>query len=213
PRTEWLPPSPAAPPAAPPSAPAPSPSDRWLPPTDAPPDQSAWWAQQEAAPAPTHGGVPTYGRPAAAGQAAEWLPRVGAALIDGLIRFALAFAFAMLGSIAFAFGETEGEVGVYVGLGIGLVLGLAYAPWMIATRNGQTIGHRAVDTRIVRADGSRVTGGRAFVREVLVKAVLIEAVGGFTFGVLPLLNYLWPLWDERNEALHDKMCETRVVNA
>ncbi len=37
-------------------------------------------------------------------------------------------------------------------------------------------------------------------------------IGGlFTILILPLLNYLWPLWDKKNEALHDKMCSTRVV--
>src|SRR4051794_34821721 len=28
-----------------------------------------------------------------------------------------------------------------------------------------------------------------------------------------ILDYLWPLWDERNEALHDKMAHTWVVRA
>ena len=28
-----------------------------------------------------------------------------------------------------------------------------------------------------------------------------------------LLDYLWPLWDPKNEALHDKIGGTRVVEA
>ena len=63
------------------------------------------------------------------------------------------------------------------------------------------------------ADGSRMSGGRGFVREALVKGLLIEGVGIFTFYVLPLVNYLFPVWDRNNEALHDKLCKTRVVAA
>ena len=87
---------------------------------------------------------------------------------------------------------------------------LAYAPVMLA-RTGQTIGHRSVDTRVMRSDGSRIGGGRAFVREILVKALLMENIALLTVYLLTLLNYLWPLWDSRNQALHDKICDTVVV--
>jgi uncharacterized RDD family membrane protein YckC len=51
------------------------------------------------------------------------------------------------------------------------------------------------------------------VREVLAKALLIEGLGGIAFSIPTILNYLWPLWDDRDEALHDKLCGTRVVPA
>ena len=31
--------------------------------------------------------------------------------------------------------------------------------------------------------------------------------GSFTFGLAPLIDYLWPLWDEENRALHDMVVE------
>ena len=41
-------------------------------------------------------------------------------------------------------------------------------------------------------------------REVVVKWLLFDAVlGAVTFGLAPLLDVLWPLWDEENRALHD----------
>jgi uncharacterized RDD family membrane protein YckC len=34
---------------------------------------------------------------------------------------------------------------------------------------------------------------------------------GTLAGIWPVLNYLWPLWDSRNQALHDKIASTNVV--
>jgi uncharacterized RDD family membrane protein YckC len=51
---------------------------------------------------------------------------------------------------------------------------------------------------------------------LLYAPIMIVRTGGQTVGhrVVPtLLNYLWPLWDDENEALHDKVCSTRVVAA
>jgi uncharacterized RDD family membrane protein YckC len=31
------------------------------------------------------------------------------------------------------------------------------------------------------------------------------------FGLLGLLNDLWPLWDDKKQALHDKVAATNVV--
>jgi uncharacterized RDD family membrane protein YckC len=105
-------------------------------------------------------------------------------------------------------------VGVIAGAIAGGLLGaLVYAPWMIATRQGQTLGHKATNTRIVMNDGTQLTGGRAFVREVLVKNFLFEGIGSFLFFIPTILDYIWPLFDSRDEALHDKMCATRVVEA
>ena len=147
-----------------------------------------------------------------AGRAAGWWPRVGAAVIDTFIRIALALAGLLVGALLYLVDEQAGEIGVGVGLVIGFALGLAYAPWMIARTGGQTYGHRSTDTRIVRQDGSALTGGSAAVREVAVKWLLIEIIGGFL--IIPtLVNYLWPLLDEDNHALHDKICSTRVVEA
>jgi uncharacterized RDD family membrane protein YckC len=34
---------------------------------------------------------------------------------------------------------------------------------------------------------------------------------GFAFILTALLDYLWPLWDSKNQALHDKVARTNVV--
>ena len=39
---------------------------------------------------------------------------------------------------------------------------------------------------------------------------LLPVVGCLSF-VYTLLDYLWPLWDDKNQAIHDKIAKTNVV--
>jgi uncharacterized RDD family membrane protein YckC len=34
---------------------------------------------------------------------------------------------------------------------------------------------------------------------------------GTLFSFIALINYLWPLWDDKKQALHDKVAGTNVV--
>jgi uncharacterized RDD family membrane protein YckC len=184
----------------------------FAPPTDSPPEPDVWWAGSR--PGTIEGRAHADGRAPLPGEPAEWTQRAGAAILDFCIRFGIYIGAVLLGSVAYVGGTSAGEVGTGVGLVAGLVAAYAYAPLMIAKRNGQTLGHRATGTRVVRADGSPLSGGGAFVREVLAKGILFDGIlGVFSLGIGTLLNYLWPLWDDRNEALHDKMCSTRVLKA
>jgi uncharacterized RDD family membrane protein YckC len=142
---------------------------------------------------------------------ASWWSRAGAAVVDFLVRVGIVAATAGIGALL-SFGVTGGDAALLaIGGGLGLLIGwFVYAPLLMARWDGQTVGHRVSKTRVVMADGSRMSGGRAFVREALVKNLLMETIGGFTV-VLWILNYLWPLWDDHNEALHDKLCRTRVI--
>ena len=138
--------------------------------------------------------------------------RIAAAVIDFLVRLGILIVCAGVGLLGFFVNNETGELSFGFGFIAGmLVANVVYTPVMLARTNGQTVGHRATKTRVVMADGSRMSGGRGFVREALVKGILIEGVGIFTFYVLALVNYLFPLWDRNNEALHDKLCRTRVM--
>jgi uncharacterized RDD family membrane protein YckC len=70
---------------------------------------------------------------------------------------------------------------------------------------GQTLGKMALGVRVVQAaDGERVGYGRA-----LARVACVWVLGLF---VVPLLlAYLWPLWDERNQTLYNKLVDTAVV--
>ena len=139
--------------------------------------------------------------------------RVAAALVDGLVVVALLFGLTALGAVGYLGGSTAGTVGLLTGLVVGVVVAYAYAPVAMTRWDGQTVGRRVARTRAVHVDGRPVRGASAFVREVLVKNLLVGIAGTATLYLGTLLNYLWPLWDGRHQALHDKVCRTLVVRA
>jgi uncharacterized RDD family membrane protein YckC len=197
---------------APPAPPDGPPPGGFAPPTDSPPDTTSWWADSR--PGTIEGRAHPEARGPLTGQPAEWAQRAGAAVLDLVVRIGIWIVGMLIGAVAFVGGGEAGGAGLTVGLIVGIVASVAYAPWMVATRNGQTLGHRATNTRVVRSDGSPLSAGGAIVREVIAKGILFEGIlSTFSFGIALLLNYLWPLWDDRNEALHDKMCSTRVLKA
>ena len=173
-------------------------------------------------PPPGAGGPVLPGAPApVAGRyvLAGWGRRAGAQIIDGLIVGAgaliLLVAITAPFSVGFFASEDAGVVSLLVGLFLAVVciaiVALLYAPALMARTNGRTLGRMAVGTRVVRASGQPITFGFAMLREVAVKALLFGIAGAITAGLANLLDYLWPLWDEENRALHDFMVNTRTV--
>jgi uncharacterized RDD family membrane protein YckC len=103
-----------------------------------------------------------------------------------------------------------------LGAVLGIVAGLTYYPLLLSRegeRNGQTLGKQWVGIRVLREEGIPFTYGPAVLRELVIKNLLFGSLGGFLFGIPTLLNYLWPLWDDQNRALHDMLAKTRVVQA
>jgi uncharacterized RDD family membrane protein YckC len=172
-------------------------------------------------PPPGAGGPvsPAFGQPTGLGGQlvlASWLSRVGAHLIDGLIigvgALVLFLPLVALGVTV----NTDAGWAALVAAGIVWILCLAvvallYAPAMMARTNGKTLGRIATNIRVVRHDGQPITFGFAMVREVAVKWILFGLAGAVTGGIAQLIDYLWPLWDEENRALHDFIVNTRVV--
>lgn len=81
-----------------------------------------------------------------------------------------------------------------------------YFALMHGRPRGQTIGKRSVGIA-VRRRGSleRLGYRRAFGRAFVTLAFLVTYVW--------ILDVLWPLWDERKQALHDKVAGSVVVRA
>jgi len=104
-------------------------------------------------------------------------------------------------------------------LGIGsiaTVIALIYAPLLMmrqGERNGQTLGKQWLGIRVVRTDGQVLDFWWSALRDVGLKNFGISALSSFTFGIAFFVNYLWPLWDDRNRALHDLVAATLVVRA
>ena len=90
---------------------------------------------------------------------------------------------------------------------LSVVLYLAYFIWNFCIKQGKTgytIGKGIMGIKLVKAEtGQPIGGGMAFVRQL---AHILD-------GIPCYIGYLWPLWDQRNQALHDKVVGTFVVRA
>lgn len=143
---------------------------------------------------------------------AGWWPRVGAALLDGIIAMAV-IAAPLIAGLVIAFKDAEvdpvtSEIsGGVEPLGILLLVltGVMYFAFDIWNRGvrlgarGQSLGKQIVGIRIVRAaDGQLLGAGSGFVRWLMAFVLgLVSCVA--------LIDVLWPLWDDKNQTLHDKI--------
>ncbi len=93
-----------------------------------------------------------------------------------------------------------------VTLGIGWIIW-----WLFTLANGQTPGKQVVGIQAVRADGRPLGWGLTFVREFIIKGLLIGFLSNLTFGIVFVVNYLFPMFDKNLQALHDKMMSSVVV--
>ena len=67
--------------------------------------------------------------------------------------------------------------------------------------------------RVIRDRGEPMDYGWALLRQFVVIVLLFGVLGSVFFSIPILLDYLWPLWDESNRALHDMIVSTHVVRA
>jgi uncharacterized RDD family membrane protein YckC len=191
-------------------------------PYGAPPPQQPYGAPPPGYYAPAHRQDPYAPGTPGHERLATWGSRVGAALIDGLIvGLPVAILLAVFG-IGIASSD-EGDSG-FVAFVIGAILTvillvvalLVYAPLLMmrpGERNGQTIGKQMVGIRVVRDNGVPFDFWYAALREAVVKGLAVGFASSF-IPVLPyFLNYLWPLWDDSNRAVHDIVVDTHVVRA
>ena len=99
----------------------------------------------------------------------------------------------------------------FVVLGAGILI--AYLVWwLIVLGRAQTPGKQIVGIRAVNYAGEPLGWGMMFVREFLVKGLLFGILYGLTLGIMFFVDNLWPLWDENNQTLHDKVASTYVVH-
>ncbi len=93
-----------------------------------------------------------------------------------------------------------------------VTLGIGWLIWWLFTlANGQTPGKQLLGIRAVRDDGRDLGWGLTFVREFVIKGLLVGIISNFTFGIFWVINYLFPLFDKDQQALHDKMMSSMVV--
>ena len=123
--------------------------------------------------------------------------------VFGIIGFVLAIA---LGIGTNGFGSGGANAAVIQGM-VGLLylvffaMAVAYDVYFTSTR-GATLGKMAVGLKIIRADGGPVSVGLAFGR------YFAKALSGFIL----YIGFIMAGFDDEKRALHDRICETRVIH-
>ncbi len=85
--------------------------------------------------------------------------------------------------------------------------------WLVTLRNGQTPGKRLTGIRVIKDDGIPSGWRYTFLREFVIKGLLVGSLVQTTVGIAGFIDYLWPLWDraKKRQTLHDKLLGTIVV--
>ena len=131
--------------------------------------------------------------------------RFVAKIVDFIIMFLIAFGTEFSARIVFSeyFATATLSSAFMVTLFINMVLGILYITWFVG-RFGATPGKMLFHMKIVNGDGSRIGYGQAFARYC----------GEFVVASLTFsIGYLMAAVDSEHRALHDRICNTRVVAA
>ncbi|WP_157979854.1 RDD family protein [Kribbella monticola] len=151
-----------------------------------------------------------YGPPGGA-ELANWGPRVGAALLDGLVSgVPVMFCYAIflanvLSRADRSYPDDRPEAWAVVVLLLGGLASLSLWIWNRVIRQGstgQSVGKSALHLKLVDARTYQPIGpGKALGRDLL-RGIFDQAC---------FLNSLWPLWDDQKQTWHDKVLNTYVV--
>jgi uncharacterized RDD family membrane protein YckC len=145
---------------------------------------------------------------------ATWATRAAGYLIDAvLIGIVMVIFWAAAGSILTGLASLSGSDNFGGGVCCmaillfpisSLLVGLYNRVYLVSQR-GASIGQGIVHVKVVDGQGRLLSQGTAFIR------LLAQVAMGFV-PVLPILDMLWPLWDERRQTLHDKAVGCYVIN-
>jgi uncharacterized RDD family membrane protein YckC len=141
---------------------------------------------------------------------ADFSRRLGAKIIDSVVVFALTFILAaviggIIGGVGGLTGKPSGGVVVLIQVVsqlAGIVAALAYTIYF-TRKFDATPGKKALGLRLLRADGSKLSKGR----------IIGRYFAEWVSSAILLMGYLMVAFDkEERRALHDRMCDTRVID-
>jgi uncharacterized RDD family membrane protein YckC len=133
--------------------------------------------------------------------------RLGAKFIDGLLLVAC-YVPIIVGAVMQNGSDVNGVGVVLALLGIVGIIALLVIQCMQLYSNGQTLGKKWLNIKIIRTDGSRMGFGRFLGLRWFVPAVLLGMVVPF-FAIIDACF----IFAEDHKTLHDKIADTVVVNA
>lgn len=202
------------------------PPEQYPPPHGYPPPQGQpGYGQPFADPVPPsgYGSSGGYGGPARASFGA----RLVALLIDGLLAsIALMVLILPLVAIGVLLVETEpgtctnpstglgepcdvptpGSIGLILALvGVGFILYFVVLFFVLVrpvAKTGQTTGRKVMNIKVV----DQTTGGTLSMGKAIGRYLFASFISGFFY-----IGYLWMLWDENSQTLHDKVVDAVVV--
>jgi uncharacterized RDD family membrane protein YckC len=135
-----------------------------------------------------------------------WI-RFLARVIDGFLVNIVVFPLMFMVMGASMFGDPNAAVasGAFLALQVvmmffGLAVQAAYEVFFL-TRYAATPGKMVVGKKVVAVNGATLTAGRAFAR------YLATILSSFTL----MIGYIIAAFDDEKRALHDRICDTRVV--
>ena len=186
-------------------SPAPAPSPAWQQPQPA--AQPAW----QPAVAGTAFGQPAsiYGAQMGGVHYAGFWIRFLARVIDAVILFIIRLPFSLifgLGGMVGGFSGRPGVLAPMLGAMFGasfllqLVISVAYEVYFVTTR-GATPGKMALGLKIVQADGSPIP----------VNLAIGRFFASWASAIIFMIGYIMAGFDQQKRALHDRICDTRVI--
>jgi uncharacterized RDD family membrane protein YckC len=140
---------------------------------------------------------------------AGWWHRVGATFFDNLVLFIPEYAAFLLG---------DAVANESVGVLLLIIVQACYLILLLARPSGQTVGNRIVGTRVRDAQtGQPITRQQSVRRWVLFgfyeAAQFVGAGNALSYVVLlaMLVDFLYPLMNEKKQTWHDRFAGTVVV--
>jgi uncharacterized RDD family membrane protein YckC len=134
-----------------------------------------------------------------------WWRRAAALVIDSLLIWVVVLAVFVVAALVAALDETVGGVFLLLAILFAIAGPIFYWIYWTGKEPGQTVGKKALGIRVRHAEHDRTIGYGPSAGRYLIT---------FVFGIFiipSLLDYLWPLWDSRNQSLHDKVANSVVV--
>ncbi len=129
-----------------------------------------------------------------------WI-RVGAKIIDGIILGVVGQLVQFVVGMAVTGASQDAALGLALGqMGLSFLISGAYSVGFLG-RFGATPGKMACGLRVVRSDGKPISYARATGR------FFAEILSSIIFGI----GYLMVAFDDEKRALHDRICDTRVL--
>ncbi|MFE3442469.1 RDD family protein [Nocardia sp. NPDC059180] len=159
---------------------------------------------------------------------ASWWSRVVAYLIDAMLAVVPGVIILSIGLIIATaptraareqYGPTADAdpngAGILIAVVGGLTL-LAVIVWnqvIRQGRTGQSLGKKLLGIAVILEATGRPMGWRIALGRWVVQMLLYNAGFCLVFGILGLLDSLWPLWDAKHQTWHDKVVNSVVVRA